>query len=201
MQATVIFTFNENKIIIECSTKDKFINICEKFTSKIKEDISKLNFIYNENIINKELKYEELINEKDNNNMNIIVEEIKKENNIKDENMNNEKEINNNYIIGEIYIKEDDINKDIRIINSFEEHQRKRSLKNKKDVCEYENEKEIKEKIIIKINNNIIGFNYFYKFKKSSKYIIKYIFKENIKKADYMFFKCNSLTKIDFSKF
>ncbi len=36
--------------------------------------------------------------------------------------VNKEKE---NYIISEIEIKEDDINKDIRIINSFEEMKRK----------------------------------------------------------------------------
>ena len=39
--------------------------ICERFTFKIGEDISCLKFIYKGNILNKELKYEELINEKD----------------------------------------------------------------------------------------------------------------------------------------
>ena len=122
-QATVIFTFKENTTILECSTKDKLINICERFTSKIKVNASKFNFKYNGKIINKELKYEELIIEKDKNNMNIIVEEMNNENNIKnaikDKIMNNYNDINN-YIIGEICIKEEDINKDIRIINSFE---------------------------------------------------------------------------------
>ena len=73
-QVTVIFTFKDNKTIIECSTSEKLINICERFASKIKENISRFYFKYNGNIINKELKYEEIINEKDKENMNIIVE-------------------------------------------------------------------------------------------------------------------------------
>ncbi len=48
----------------------------------------------------------------------------------------------------------------------------------------YKNEKEIKEKIIIKINDKIIKFNYFYKFEKEGIYEIKQIFKENIIKTD-----------------
>ena len=54
-QATLIFTFKDNKTIIECLTSEKLINICERFASKTKENISKLNFKYNGNIINKEL--------------------------------------------------------------------------------------------------------------------------------------------------
>ena len=167
-----IFTNNDNKTSIKCLTSEKLINICENFASKIKENISKFNFKYNGNIINKELKYEELINEKDKNSINITIEEIK------DENMNN-------YIIGEIYIKEEDINKDIRNINSFENLKREKEYHDASDDYKLENEKEIKEKIIIK---NIIEFNYYYKFKESGKYEIKYIFKENIGKIDYMFY-------------
>ena len=107
-----------------------------------------------------------------------------------------------NYIKAELYIKEEDINKDIRIINSFEEHKRNNIfIKDKEDDYKYENEKEIKENCEIKINNNIILFNYFYKFKESGTYEIKYIFKEKMKKIDYMFFDCNSLTNIDLSNF
>ena len=91
----------------------------------------------------------------------------------------------NNYIIGEIYIKEEDINKDIRNINSFENLKREKEYHDASDDYKLENEKEIKEKNIIK---NIIEFNYYYKFKESGKYEIKYIFKENIGKTDYMFY-------------
>ena len=46
---------------------------------------------------------------------------------------------NNNYIIAEINIKEDEINKNIRIINSYEEY--KRIYKREENKNEYENEK------------------------------------------------------------
>ena len=55
------------------------------------------------------------------------------------------------------------INKDIRIINSFEEFKRQGGVivwLEMKDYYKYENEKEIKDNCIIKINNNNIDFNY-----------------------------------------
>ena len=75
-----------------------------------------------------------------------------KENNII---KNEEKNINKyeNKIIGEIYINENDINKDIKIINSFENFKREdKWMKDIEDEYKYENEKEIKENIEIKIN-------------------------------------------------
>jgi len=78
-----------------------------------------------------------------------------------------------NIIIGEISIDKDNINKDIRIINSFENHKREFNLKDKKDNDLYENEKEIKENIEIKINGKIIEFTYDYKFKEEGKYIVE----------------------------
>ena len=49
------------------------------------------------------------------------------------------------------------------------------------------NENEIKENCIIKINNNVILFDYFYKFKEKGKFKIEYSFKNNIKNVAYMF--------------
>ena len=66
------------------------------------------------------------------------------------------KEKNKNYILAEINIEEDDINKDIRIINTFEECKRKYEWDDQEDDYKYVNEKEIKENCIIKINNKII---------------------------------------------
>ena len=109
-----------------------------------------------------------------------------------------------NYIIAQINIKkEEDINKDIRIINSFEEVIGKYPDNNfeKKDYYLYENEKEIKDKCKIRINNNYINFNYFYKFKKKGIYTIEYIFTNNLTKTDFMFSACKSLTNIDLSNF
>ena len=98
--------------------------------------------------------------------------------------------MNDNYIIAEIIISEKDVNKDIRIINSYEGNK-----------VEYVNEKELKENCEIKINDNIIPFSYFYKFEKVGKYEIKYIFKKNMVKTDYMFYGCNLLTNINLSNF
>ena len=106
--------------------------------------------------------------------MNIIIYEIKnstiieeKKEKSKEVTCHKEKE---NYIIGEIEIKEEDINKDIRIINSFEEVKRNKEWpKDKENDYKYENEKEIKENCKIEINNKIISFCYYYKFKRKEK--------------------------------
>ena len=108
---------------------------------------------------------------------------------------------NKNYILAEININEEDVNKDIRIINSFEECKRKGNITVfKKHHNEYKNEKEIKS-CKIKINNNFIDFNYFYKFKEKGKYTIEYIFSNNITKTNFMFYLCTSLTNINLSNF
>ena len=60
-----------------------------------------------------------------------------------------------NYIQAEIEIREEYINKNIRIINSFEEIKREKGWSDKEDDYKYENEKEIK-KCKIKINEKII---------------------------------------------
>ena len=125
--------------------KDKFMN-----------DIQKINKdIYN-------YKYQELIDLllEPNYNKRIDIYEI----------YNILEKINNkNIIIGEIYISEEDINKDIQIINSFENFKREEKLKDRKDDYENKNEKEIKENIEIKIEGKIIEFSYYYKFIKEGK--------------------------------
>ena len=106
---------------------------------------------------------------------------------------------NNNYIIAEIEIKEDDINKDIRIINSYEEYQRNNNKNKELDESEL-NEEEI-NKCEIRINKKIIPFNYFYNFEKKGKYKIKYSFKIYLTKTNYLFASCDHLTNIDLSNF
>ena len=132
---------------------------------------------------------------------------------------------NKNYISAEIYINEEDINQDIRIINSYENlikeegifveklceefvenySQKKEEVeykeKEKEKTRKYKNEEEIKEKCKIIINDIIIPFTYYLKFTKKGKYNIKYLFTENLKHADYLFYRCGSLTNIDLSNF
>ena len=71
-----------------------------------------------------------------------------------------------NYIFAEININDYNINEDIRIINSFENAEKEYYFKDIKENNKYENEKEIKKKCIIKINNKIITFSYYYKFER-----------------------------------
>ena len=111
--------------------------------------------------------------------------------------------VDNNCIIAEINIEEEDLNKEIRIINSYEEVIREDlyfGISNK-DFVKFENEKEIKDNCKIKINDNYIDFNYFFKFKEKGQHIIKYKFTNNITKIDFMFSFCKSLTDIDLSNF
>ena len=49
------------------------------------------------------------------------------------------------------------------------------------------------------MNEELIPFNYQYKFKGKGKYIIKYIFNENITNISLIFYTYTSLTKIDLS--
>ena len=102
----------------------------------------------------------------------------------------------NNYIIAEIDIKEDDINKNIRILNSYEEQKTifKFDAKNER------NEEEIKM-CKIRVNDEIIPFNYFYKFKNEGKYIIKYSYNNFLTKTNFMFFKCEHIKNIDLTNF
>ena len=55
-----------------------------------------------------------------------------------------EKINNNNYIIGEIEIKKEDINKNIRIINSFEEYKRENKIKNKEEYLNMKMKRKLK---------------------------------------------------------
>ena len=104
-----------------------------------------------------------------------------------------------NYIIAEIFIKEKYVNKDIRIINSYEEMMRNTTYEFIKD-DKFKNEDEIK-KCEIEINGELIPFNYFHKFKSKGKYAIKYSFKNKIKNACLMFGECKLLLIINLNNF
>ena len=107
----------------------------------------------------------------------------------------------NKIIIGEINIKKDDINKDKQIINSFENVKRNNPDEEFEEADKYKNEKEIKDNLEIKINDEIIEFTYNYKFKKEGKYKIEYLFKNNLSKTCYMFAYCESLNNLNLSNF
>ena len=134
--------------------------------------------------------------------MNLHNQYLKEELNINNKNSIDKIENNKvNIIKGEIYINKDDINKDIQIINSFENEKRENKWEDEDDDIERENEKEIKENIEIKINGKIIKFTYNYKFNKEGDYIIEYSFKSNLTKTCYMFSDCSKLRDLNLSNF
>ena len=132
-QAKVIFVYEGREVIIQCIKDEKMKDICQKYVNKINKDINSLVYLYGGNQLNFNLNYNEQANiiDKERNIMKVLVydnnEYIKKINDKLNNliNINNEIKIKNeninNYIIAEIEIKDEDINKDIRIINSYEE--------------------------------------------------------------------------------
>ena len=115
-----------------------------------------------------------------------------------------EKEINNNTtnsIKAEINIGPNEINKDIQIINSYENYHRIRNIDYDTNDDKNLNEKEIKENIEIKINGKSVDFTYLYKFGNEGVYNIEYIFKKYLTKTNYMFADCKYITHFDFSNF
>ena len=206
--------YNENNNLNELK---EYIN---KLNIEINKIISKLEYIkiniekyYNisYNIINNENNQNYyILNNKNEfiNNNNIIIKDIKEI--INDNKVNNKiiKLLNiydkmdkkeYNYIIGEIEIKEENIGKEIRIINSYENVYRENKWDQFED--EYKNEKELKEKCIIEINDEIIPFSYYYKFKEKGIYKIKYKFNDNLKILCFMFFECSSIRNLNLSNF
>ena len=195
---------NNDYICPKCGEKIKLnikddiilsINNIKDVINSIKFNIDNIIKISSDNFINIQLKNINLI-------INSLNADIKKINEKMNDLLNNNKEkndnINNNYIISEIVIKEEDINKNIRIINSYEEWMRSNKNNNIDNILK--NEDEIK-KCEIKINDELIPFNYFYQFKSKGKYTIEYSFKNNINNTGYMFIDCSKLTKINLSNF
>ncbi len=103
---------------------------------------------------------------------------------------------NNNYIKCEYEIKDEDINKEIQILNSFEEYKRQNQY-----IRGEENEKQIKESCQVYVNNQKINFCYKLRFSQKGKYQIKFIFKKLLTNINYMFSDCSSLISIDLSHF
>ena len=106
-----------------------------------------------------------------------------------------------NYIEGKITITDFYVNKDVKIIGSFEKDGTDcYSIKNE-DLNKYKNEQEIKMNTRIKINGKEIKFSYYHKFPKRGDYDIKYTFKSELIKADYLFSDCKLITSLDLSNF
>ena len=109
--------------------------------------------------------------------------------------------INRNFIIGEINIRSDDIYKFTRVINSFENFKRETNLSEQEDDWKFNNEKELRENIEIKINGKTMPFSYSYKFPVKGRYNIQYSFKKCLTKSNHMFWGCKSIINLNLSNF
>ena len=98
--------------------------------------------------------------------------------------------------LGFIFINPEDVNKDIQIINSFENVQRLEKVEEKKSDFQYKNENEIKDNIEIKINDQLINFSYTYRFEKPGVYKIEYIIKKKLTNINHLFYNCTKLTNL-----
>jgi surface protein len=188
------------------------LNIINEMVFLINNNVGKKEFNNPEEIVGEIFQglmvIESFVKNKINNNYEIVV--INNKNDIKDiKNINmrrayikpssniklNDKR--NNYITAEIEARKN--NEVLRIINSYEEF-----YKNKNDSFlkkGSKNEKEIIDNVEIYINEKKIPFSYTYYFGMKGKYTITYKFKKPLENINYMFSKCNRLTKIDFSNF
>ena len=175
--------------------------------NKTKEEIIiKENNKTNEEILSKENNKtkEEIINKESNNikeDINTKVGFNTKEDEIKEASNNfeiesiNEAEINEN--LGYVIIGPEDINKEIQIINSFENVKRMERAELKQDDLQFLNEKEIKENIQLKLNDSNINFTYTYKFDNPGTYKIEYLINsKKLTRINHLFYGCSRLSKL-----
>ena len=104
--------------------------------------------------------------------------------------------LQNNYITGIYEIKKEDVNKPLKILNSFDEVQ--------KEIPEFEgikNEKELKESLELYINEKKIKFTYVYSFEKEGENYIKIKSKKHLTNICSLFCGSHYIKKIDFSNF
>ena len=114
----IIFEFESEKVTIQCKKNEKFEEIIKRYLNTIKRDNNNsLLFIYRANIINKNLKVEEVVNEEDKNKgiANVLVFSLEK-------NIENENEGNNLNIIKSIDNLFSTITKMKSKINEFEKY-------------------------------------------------------------------------------
>jgi hypothetical protein len=63
MNYNAMFHYKDNKIVIQCNSDDKMINICRKFSIKIDADVNSKIYIYNGNLLNLDLTFGQQIND------------------------------------------------------------------------------------------------------------------------------------------
>ena len=184
---------NSDKVYeIDLLYLDKYLQDIENDYNLITNKIKLLDSEFKKQLSNSSLIQKELILNLSNK---ILYDTFKK-----DEKDIDEIKINKeNVIIGELNIEKYDKEKNIQIINSFENVKKIYKKEDAYDDYKYYNETEIKEGIEIKIDGKPIEFAYVYKFQNEGIHKIKYLFKKNISKVNHMFYKCINLIKLDLS--
>ena len=121
-----------------------------------------------------------ILSKRDNNNSNetSTIENIEGDNEIKsllvESNPNNNTVDYNNIITGEIFIEDEQKNDNVKIINTYENVARYEDDRKEKDEFNYNNDIEIMNNLVIKINGEKIKMDlvYSYKLKEKGKYNI-----------------------------
>ena len=74
-EASIIFSSNEVDLAMECEMDDKMRDICQKYTTKIEEDLNSLLFLYEGKQLNLDLKFKDQANslDKNTNQMRVLV--------------------------------------------------------------------------------------------------------------------------------
>ena len=74
-QAKVIFSLEGTEIIINCSIEEKMRDICQRYSTKIESNLESLLFLYGDNPVNLELRFEEqaISHDKANKEMKVLV--------------------------------------------------------------------------------------------------------------------------------
>ena len=75
--ANVIFTLDGVPISIQCNENDVMRDICQKYANKIQKNINSLVFLYEENQLNINLKFKDVIIDKENKEMKVLVHQMK----------------------------------------------------------------------------------------------------------------------------
>ena len=69
----VIFTLDEVPLSIQCNENDIMKDICQKYANKIQKDINSLVFLYGGNQLNFNLKFKDIIIDKENKEIKVLV--------------------------------------------------------------------------------------------------------------------------------
>ena len=72
-EANVIFTLDGVELPIQCNRNDIMKDICQKYSNKVERNINTLVFLYGGNQLNFNLKFKEVITNKNSNEMKVLV--------------------------------------------------------------------------------------------------------------------------------